>query len=391
MVAASVDMEKLHRTMTAWRHHLHSNPEFGFEEHSTADFILARLREFGITDVRSNVGGTGIVATLRAGTGNKSIGFRADMDALKITEINNLPYKSEYPGLMHACGHDGHTAILLGVAKHLSQNPDFDGIVHLIFQPAEEWGQGMQAMIDDGLGTEIEFEEVYGLHNMPGIPVGHFATRTGALMGAEDNFEITVRGSGGHSSRPHQMKDALVAACSVVTELQTVVSRTIAPTDFAVVSVTELTSDGTRNAIAGTAVISGDVRSFDTEVSKVVETAISRIAVGVANAHGCHAEMTYDRVFVPLINDADMTENAAKAALAITNDVANVDDKTPRVGASEDFARLLQHVPGNFTYFGNGDSAQLHNPSYDFNDDALIWGLKFFTRLAADRLPVSKA
>lgn len=390
IVTDHTDLEQLHKDMIGWRHHLHRHPEFGFEEHSTAAFVLARLQAFGITDMRTNIGGTGIVATLRAGNGNKSIAFRADMDALKITEISDLAYKSENPGVMHACGHDGHTTIMLGVAKYLSENQNFDGTVHLIFQPAEEWGQGMQAMIDDGLGSEIEFEEVYGLHNMPGIPVGHFATRTGAAMGAEDNFEITIRGSGGHSSRPHEMKDALVAACSLVTELQTVVSRTIDPAEFAVVSVTELTSDGTRNAIAGTAVLSGDVRSFDTAVSRRVEAAIFRLADGIANAHGCLSDVTYDRVFVPLINDAELTKSAAKAACAVAKKADNVDENTPRIGGSEDFARLTQTVPGNFMFIGNGDTAQLHNPSYDFNDDALIWGLQYFTRLAADRLPVSK-
>jgi amidohydrolase len=248
----------LDREMRAWRRHLHANPEFGFEEKQTAAFVAEKLRSFGVTDVAEGIGGTGVVATLKCGTGNWAIAFRADMDALRITEVTGLPYQSTKPGLMHACGHDGHTTMLLGAAKVLAETRNFDGTVRFFFQPAEEWGRGMMAMLDDGLLQRFPFDEIYGLHNRPGLAIGQFETRTGAYMAAEDNFEITLKGSGGHASRPHQCRDARVAACAVVMELQTIVARVTNPADLAVVSVTELLTGGTRNAIAGNARILGD-------------------------------------------------------------------------------------------------------------------------------------
>ena len=250
-------MDTLEAALRDWRRHLHRHPEFGFEEHATARFVAGKLRGFGITDVVEGIGGTGVVATLRLGSGTRSIALRADMDALRIPEQTNLPYASATPGVMHACGHDGHTTMLLGAAKVLAEEGGFDGTVRFVFQPAEEWGQGMRAMLKDGLAERFPFDEIYGLHNAPGLPVGRFATGTGPFMAAEDNFLIRVRGAGGHASRPHECRDALVAACAIVMELQTIVSRTITPSELAVVSVTELRTDGTRNAIAGYAEIDG--------------------------------------------------------------------------------------------------------------------------------------
>ncbi|MDE0811848.1 MAG: amidohydrolase, partial [Alphaproteobacteria bacterium] len=254
-----------------WRRHLHQHPEFGFEEQQTARFVVERLKEFGIEEIEHGIGGTGSVATLRGGTGNRSIAFRADMDALRIQEVGERDHKSRAPGLMHACGHDGHTAMLLGAAPRVAETRDFKGVIRLIFQPAEEWGKGMKAMLDDGLLERFPFEEAYGLHNMPGLPVGNFATRTGAFMAAEDNFEITLTGVGGHASRPHELNDALVAACATVMGLQTVVSRVIDPSQLSVLSVTELKTDGTRNAVPGSAQIFGDARSFKPDVSIRIE------------------------------------------------------------------------------------------------------------------------
>ena len=372
--------------MSRWRQHLHQHPEFGFEEVQTAAFISEKLHSFGFTEIASGVGGTGVVATLRSGQSNRAIGFRADMDALRITETGTPPYASQNPGVMHACGHDGHVAMLLGAAKALKENDDFDGVIHFIFQPAEEWGKGMSAMLDDGLLDRFGMEEAYGIHNMPGIPVGHYATRSGAFMAAEDNFAITITGSGGHASRPHDSNDALLAACATVTALQNIVSRHIDPSQLAVVSVTELLTDGTRNAIAGSATILGDTRSYDASVSQKIEAAMRRIANGVAQANDCNATIDYTREFVPLSNDPKLTQYAATAASNISQ---HVDAHTPRIGASEDFARLTTHIPGNFMFIGNGDSAVLHNAAYDFNDAALPYGAGYFVELAKTRLSKS--
>ena len=382
---------KLSTDMTLWRHHLHQHPEFGFEEVATGGFIVARLREFGVSEVATGVGGTGVVATVRKGTSNKAIGIRADMDALRIDEAGTPSYRSTTPGVMHACGHDGHTTILLGLAKLLNENIIFDGVIHLIFQPAEEWGKGMLAMLDDGLLDRFPIEEAYGLHNMPGFPVGEFATRSGAIMAAEDNFAIQISGKGGHASRPQDHADALVAACAVVMALQTIVSRHIDPAQLSVLSVTEMQTDGTRNAVAGSATITGDTRSFDPAVSLQIESGMRRVVEGTAAAHGCTATVDYTREFVPLINDDELTQSAILAAKAAAYTPENVNANYDRIGASEDFAQLLQHVPGNFMFLGNGDSASLHNPSYDFNDAALPHGVAYFAELVKARLPVQLA
>lgn len=368
-----------------WRRHLHRHPEFGFEEHATARFVAEKLRSFGITDVVEGIGGTGVVATLRLGSGPRSIALRADMDALRIPEQTNLPYASATSGVMHACGHDGHTTMLLGAAKVLAEEGGFDGTVRFVFQPAEEWGQGMRAMLKDGLAERFPFDEIYGLHNAPGLPVGQFATCVGPFMAAEDNFLIRVRGAGGHASRPHECRDALVAACAIVMELQTIVSRTITPSELAVVSVTELRTDGTRNAIAGYAEIDGDCRNFSPAVSEAIEAAMRRIATAVGAAHRCETELDYTRVFTPLINDAAATGHALAAARTAFGAEA-VDGQAPRVGGAEDFAWALAHAPGNFAFIGNGDTAVCHSPHYDFNDAALPHGVRYFTTLVRQRL-----
>jgi hippurate hydrolase len=369
-----------------WRRWLHQHPEFGFEETATAKFVADRLHEFGFTDIETAIGGTGVVATLKRGTRTRTLALRADMDALRIAEQTNLEHASTHPGVMHACGHDGHTVMLLGAARLLAQEGGFDGVVRFVFQPAEEWGQGMLAMLRDGLGTRLPFDEIYGLHNAPGLPVGRFATRTGAFMAAEDNFTIRVQGAGGHASRPHQCRDALVAACAIVMELQTIVSRTIDPAELAVVSVTSLTSDGTRNAIAGEATIEGDCRNFSPAVSEAIEAAMRRIAPAVAAAHRCEASVDYTRVFVPLVNDAAATRHALAAATSVFGAEA-VQADAPRVGGAEDFARALVHAPGNFAFIGNGDTAVCHSPHYDFNDEALMGGVRYFVELVRQRLP----
>jgi amidohydrolase len=375
-------------SMLQWRRHLHQNPEFGFEEEATARFVAEKLREFGIEDIETGIGGTGVIATLKCGNGDRVIALRADMDCLKIHETTNLPYSSNTPGLMHACGHDGHTTILLGAAAVLANDGGFDGKVRFVFQPAEEWGQGMKAMIQDGLGSRLAFDEIYGLHNKPGLPVGSFETTPGPFMGAEDGFRITVRGSGGHASRPHDCKDAILCACSIVSELQMIVSRAIDPAELAVVSVTSIEGDNIKNAIASEACIEGDCRHFNDTVSHTIEDAMRRIVKGLADGHGCTAEIAYDRIFVPLVNNPEATAHGLKAAVTVFGE-KSTNSKAARMGASEDFAQALKVSPGAFFNFGNGDSAPLHSPKYDFDDAALTPSVKWFVELVRSRLPIS--
>lgn len=379
------DLNALHLEMTAWRQDLHAHPEFGFEEKRTSAFVAKKLREFGL-EVAEGIGGTGVVGTLTRGSGNRAIALRADMDALRIAEQGTQDYRSQTPGTMHACGHDGHTSMLLGAAKLLAAEGGFDGTVRFIFQPAEEWGRGALAMLDDGLLQRFPFEEIFGLHNMPGLAVGHFETRVGSFMSAEDNFEIVLKGVGGHAARPHSGSETLVAACALVTALQTIVSRRLSPADIGVVSVTELITDGTRNALPGLARILGDARSFRPEVSAEIEKQMRSIAEGTAQAYNVAAEVTYTREFVPLVNDAAMVDEAFAAARSVLAADAVGIAAEPMTG-SEDFARFLDHVPGCFVFLGNGNSAPLHNPSYDFNDDGLLHGARFHAAIARQRLP----
>ena len=379
--------DELIGSMRDWRHYLHQHPEFGFEEANTAEFVVEKLREFGIEDIQTGIGGTGVVATVTRGTGDRVVALRADMDCLRIHETTNLPYASLTPGLMHACGHDGHTTILLGVAAMLARDSGFDGTVRLVFQPAEEWGQGMKAMMRDGLGTQIPFDEIYGLHNFPGLPIGSFEICPGPFMGAEDGFKISIQGSGGHASRPHDCHDAIVCACSIVSELQTIVSRTVNPADLAVVSVTAIHGDNVKNAIAGQATIEGDCRHFDDNVSKLIEATMNRIVQGVAATHGCEATLDYERVFIPLVNEANSTHYAIDAANQVFG-AENVNGHCAPIGASEDFAQILSIAPGAYGFIGNGDSAPLHNAQYNFNDEALKPGVEWFLQLVKSRLPV---
>lgn len=383
---AELDRDALKQEMTGWRRDLHAHPEFGFDEKRTAAFVAAKLREFGLDDVTEGVGGTGVVGTLKRGSGNRVIALRADMDALRITEQSTAAYRSQNTGFMHACGHDGHTTMLLGAAKLLAAEGGFDGTVRFVFQPAEEWGKGAMAMLDDGLMQRFPFDEIFGLHNMPGLPIGRLETRVGPFMSAEDNFEIVLRGIGGHAARPHSGNETLVAACALVTNLQTIVSRRLSPADIAVVSVTELITDGTRNALPGLARILGDARSFRPEVSAEIERQMRVITAGTANAYNVAAEVTYSREFVPLQNDAELVDEAFAAARRVLPDNAVGVAAEPMTG-SEDFARFLDHVPGCFVFLGNGEaSAPLHNSSYDFNDDGLLHGTNFHAAIVRQRL-----
>jgi len=385
------DLEALRREMTAWRRELHRYPEFGFEERRTAAFVAEKLRSFGLDEVTEGVGGTGVVATLRRGRGDRSIALRADMDALRIEEQGEPAHKSLSPGLMHACGHDGHTAMLLGAAKRFSESDGFEGTLRFVFQPAEEWGRGALAMLADRLIERFPFDEIYGLHNMPGYPLGEFRVRAGVMMSAEDNFEIILRGVGGHASRPHVGAETLVAACALVLNLQTIVSRRLDPSATAVVSVTELITDGARNVLPGLARILGDVRSFNPEVSAAIEAQMRTIAEGTARAHNLSCEVAYSREFVPLVNDAGCAEEALAAAREVFGGERAVTAPAP-ITASEDFSHFLARVPGCFAFLGAGvDAPPLHNPRYDFNDEILLDGVRFYEALVRRRLPAPDA
>lgn len=375
-------MNDLHAQMTGWRRALHRRPEFGFEERATARFIAETLRSFGI-ETAEGIGGTGVVGTLRRGTSNRAVALRADMDALRIAETGAPDWASETPGLMHACGHDGHVAMLLGAARMLAEDGGFDGTVRFIFQPAEEWGRGAQAMLDDGLMQRFPFDEIFGLHNTPGLPVGRFETRAGPIMAAEDLFEIELVGLGGHASAPHRGREAMTPACALVMALQAIVARRIDPAEAAVVSVTEIETDGARNVLPGRAAIKGDARSYSPAVSARIEAEMRAIAAGIAAQNGMEHRVTYTREFVPLANDPALAAAMMEAAAGLgpTGEAAPIT-------ASEDFARFLAHVPGCFGFIGNGEaSAPLHNPAYDFNDEALTHGAQVHAAIARARLP----
>lgn len=374
-----------------WRHALHQIPETGFEEHATSDELARILAELGV-EVTRGVGGTGLVATVRCGSGAGSIGLRADMDALPIAEQTGLPYSSTHQGRMHACGHDGHMAMLLGAADRLSSEGRFDGTVHLVFQPAEEHGLGAKAMLADGLLERFPMQSMFGLHNMPGVAAGHVHTRAGGLMASEDNFEIRIRGRGGHAARPQMVTDPIVVGAEIVLALQTIVSRTIDPTLPAVVSCTEFITDGARNAIPSEVVIKGDTRSFDPRVQVLLESRMRELSSGIASAHGATAEVSYTHEFEPTVNDAACTASAVAAATTVVGP-DGVDGDCPQWLASEDFGVFARALPACFVLLGNGTAPEaggtpLHSRDYDFNDDILDVGIAFYVELVRSILPV---
>lgn len=372
------------QTLESLRHALHRAPETGFEVAATATALAERLRAAGLA-VTTGVGGSGVVATLQCGQGEAAIGLRADMDALPITECNGFAHRSTVEGKFHGCGHDGHATMLLGAAEALSAAGGFDGAVHFVFQPDEENGRGAQAMIDDGLFERFPMEAIFGLHNLPGMPVGTFATRTGAFTAFEEIFTIEVEGRGGHASSPQHAIDPLVVGSQIVLALQTIVARALSPGDFGVVSATEFSTDGARNILPGKVTIRGDTRGYDDAVSATIEQRMRALVEGIAAAHGACATLRYEREFVPTVNTTTEVRQAAAAARGIAG--ATTDDTHAPMGFSEDFARFLRHRPGCFMLLGNGtEGAPLHNPDYDFNDAALPWGIEYWTRLVQARL-----
>ncbi|MHC1550488.1 M20 aminoacylase family protein [Phyllobacterium sp. K27] len=375
------DFDSMKTELVKVRHHLHANPELSFEEAETARFVAEKLEAWGY-EVSKNVGGHGVVARLTAGVGTKSIAIRADMDALPIEEQTNHPYASKFTGKMHACGHDGHTTVLLGAAEYLARTRRFSGTVNLIFQPAEEAGgwSGAQAMIADGLFERFPFDAIFGLHNHPGAPEGTWLMRSGPLMAAADTVEMKVHGKGGHASRPHLTIDPVVVACNIVVALQSVVSRNVDPTQTAVVTVGAIHGGEAANVIPESARLLITVRSFDPGIRDLLETRITALANAVAEGYGARAEINYTRGNPVVVNSETETEFARIVAEELVG--ADKVSICPLIPGSEDFSHFLQHKPGSFLRLGNGvNSAILHSDKYDFADESLTVGAAMWARL----------
>ena len=376
-----------HDELKGWRHDIHAHPELGFEEARTSDFVARKLAEFGC-EVFRGIGKTGVVGRLRAGNSSRTIGLRADMDALPIEEKTNLPYRSRNQGRMHACGHDGHTTMLLGAARYLAETRDFDGTVHLIFQPAEEGLGGGRAMIADGLFERFPCEAIFGMHNWPGLGLGKFQLRAGPMWAGAARFDITVIGRGTHGARPETGIDPVVAASHIAIALQTIVSRNIRPVDTAVVSVTQIHTGEAYNVIPECAVLRGTARCFSRETMAMIEANMRRIAAGVAAGFDAAAEVDFRFGNPPLVNDATEAAFIADVAAELVGaDNINRDGELAMV--SEDFACMLEDQPGAYIQIGNGDTAGaqgIHNPGYDFNDAVLPLGASLFARLAERKL-----
>lgn len=380
-------MNLLSDKMREWRHHLHRNPELSSEEFETAAYIAERLRAMGI-EVTEGIGGTGVVGTLKCGDGSRVIGLRAEMDAIPVTEQTDCEYRSLKDGVMHACGHDGHMAALLGAAAILSESRDFNGTVRFIFQPDEETGHGAMNMLKDGFLERFPVDEIYGFHNMPLLPEGLIAIRNGGIMASEDNFTITIKGEGGHAAQPHKAKDPLVTASEIILGIQSIVSRNIDPTASSVISLTEIFSDGAHNVIPSTVTIKGDTRSTDPVSQKKVENRMREICQSICamNESDCEFEFTYE--FIPTVNDPAYVRHLVAAAEKVVGP-ENVDANTPAPLTSEDFGRFLKEIPGCFFFIGTGkspDEPSLHNPKYKFNDNILETAADTFVQLVRDRL-----
>ena len=389
MVAILNRFSEMFEEISTWRRDLHAHPELRFEEYRTAAFVAAKLEEFGVDEIVTDFGGTGVVGVIHGqiNTSGRSIGFRADMDALPIQEVNDLPHASTIPGKMHACGHDGHTSMLLGAAKYLAETRNFDGKIVLAFQPAEEGGGGARAMIDAGLMDKWNVEEIYGMHNMPGLPICEFAVRTGPQMACPDKFEIIVHGKGGHGAMPHKSVDSTLVAAQIVVALQSIASRNINPLENIVVSVCGFrTETDTYNVIPNTVRLRGTVRTFEKNVQRFVRARIDALTKSTADGYGAVAEVTHVSGPPPLVNHEREADFAAEVALSVCG-VAHRNFE-PSMGG-EDFSEMLLERPGAYLFVGNGDSADLHNPSYEFNDEVIPFGCSWFVTMAERRMPLS--
>ena len=375
--------------IAAWRQDFHRHPELLFDVHRTAAKVAGLLRGFGCDEVTTGIGRTGVVAVIRGKSNatGRTIGLRADMDALPITEATGAAYASAIPGRMHACGHDGHTAMLLGAARYLAETRNFDGTAVVIFQPAEEGGGGGREMVEEGLMDRWQIDEVYGMHNMPGIPIGHFAIRPGAIMASADQFDITLTGKGGHAAKPHECIDTMVVAAQVIVMLQTIASRGVDPMKQVVVSVCTVATDSTaHNVIPQTVVLKGTVRAMDPRVQDYAERRVGEIASGTAATLGASAQIDYRRGYPVTVNAPDHTNFAAEVAHAVSG---QVDTDTPPLMGAEDFSFMLNARPGAYIFVGNGDTAMVHHPAYNFDDNAIPFGASWYVGMVEARLPAA--
>ncbi len=381
-------IEGYREELTAIRRDIHMHPELAYEETRTSDVVAERLESYGI-EIHRGLAKTGVVGTLKSGTANKSIALRADMDALPIQESNDFSHRSKHDMKMHACGHDGHTTMLLGAAKYLSETRGFDGIVHFIFQPAEEGAGGARVMIEDGLFDKFPIAAVYGMHNWPLLAAGKFAMRSGPIMAAADTFDIVVTGQGTHAAMPHTGIDPVPIAAGIVSALQTLVSRTADPLDSAVLSVTQFQAGDAYNVIPETATLRGGVRTLREDTRKAMEAGMERIVSGICEAHGARYDFTYTRGYPPTVNAEEETAFAAAAAADVVGKDNVQTDIAPVMG-SEDFSYMLEKKSGSYIFIGNGSgegSCMVHNPGYDFNDDILTLGARYWSRLVETQLP----
>lgn len=372
---------------TLWRRDIHAHPELAYEENRTADLVAEKLESFGIPIVRG-LGKTGVVGTIKAGKSDRSIGLRADMDALPLQEMNAFDHRSQHEGVMHGCGHDGHTTMLLAAAEYLAKHQDFDGIVHFIYQPAEEGEAGAKAMMDDGLFEDFPMEAVYALHNWPGLEVGKIAMRSGPTMAAADFFEARITGHGGHAAMPHLVVDPILAGSELVQAWQTIVSRNVKPTDTAVVSVTQFHAGAAFNVIPEDVVLRGTVRCFSEEVRAMIEDRMEQMAQGVCAAHRCRLEWWYEHRFPPTVNSETETQIATAVARAVVGE-DNVNPNVEQVTGSEDFGYMLEEKPGCYAFIGNGPGdggCLLHSPHFDFNDEIIALGASYWVELVKQTL-----
>jgi amidohydrolase len=380
---SAIDMQP---EISRWRRHLHEMPELQYDVHKTAAFVAEKLKEFGCDEVVTGIGRTGVVGIIKGTKGSgTTIGLRADMDALPITEATGLPHASKTPGKMHACGHDGHTAMLLGAAKHLAETRNFAGSVAVIFQPAEEGGAGARAMVRDGMMEKFNISKVFGMHNMPGLDVGKFAIRPGAIMAATDEFTISVNGKGGHAAMPHRTVDPVFIAAQLVNAFQGIVSRNADPLESLVISVTQFHAGHAQNVIPQTAELAGTVRTLQKDMRDFAEARMKEVAAGIGLAYGAEIKVNYNRNYPVTFNHAHETDFVIGIASAQAGP-ANVEPNTPPVMGGEDFSYMLEARPGAFIFIGNGDTAYLHHPEYDFNDDVIPHGVSYWVSLAETAL-----
>ncbi len=376
----------LHGEITAWRRDIHAHPELLYDVHRTAAAVADKLRSFGCDEVATGIGRTGVVGVIRGGKGSgRTIALRADMDALPIEEATGAPYQSTVPGKMHACGHDGHTAMLLGAARYLAETRNFAGTAIVIFQPAEEGGAGGQAMVRDGLMERFRVEEVYGMHNYPGLPVGQFALRPGPLMAAADRITIEIEGRGGHAARPHFAVDTVLVGAQIINQIQSIVARNVDPLQAAVISICVFQAGSTDNVIPQTALLRGTARSLTPQVRDLLEKRLHEVVEGTARLYGATAKLTYKRDYPVTRNHERQAAFAASVAAEVVGR-ERVDDQIAPVMGAEDFSFMLEARPGAFIFVGNGDSAGLHHPAYDFNDEIIPLGTSYWVKLVETAL-----